>query len=83
MYVKIVNAWIFLALGLIETLLFQTFPAFEGLHGNIKIFVIRCLQRKLFKENERQGEHKHTIVDLFKQSLHIFSMLSDCSQNCF
>ena len=61
MYGKSLNAWISLALGLIEALLFKTFPAFEGLHGNIKIFAIQYSQRKLFNENDRQGEREHTI----------------------
>ena len=37
------------------------FPAFEGLHNNIKFVIIGCTQRKLFKGNDQQGEHEQSI----------------------
>ena len=36
----------------------------KGFNDDIKCVVIRCKQRKLFKENEGSGEHKHTINNL-------------------
>ena len=45
-----------LVLRPIKALLLLLFPAFEGLHNNIKFVIIACIQRKLFKENDRQGE---------------------------
>ena len=38
------------------------FPAFEGLHNNIKFVIIGCTQRKLFKGNDWQGEHEQSIM---------------------
>ena len=64
MYGKSLNAWISLVLGLIKALLVYMFPAFEGLHGNIIFFVIQYSQRKLFNENDRQGEREHTKLQL-------------------
>ena len=34
--------------------------AFEGLHNNIKFVIIGCIQQKLFKGNDQQGECEHT-----------------------
>ena len=39
------------------------FPAFEGLHGNIKIFVLAHSQWKLFKGNDQQSEREQSIVE--------------------
>ena len=38
------------------------FLAFEGLHSNIKILVLACLQQKLFKGNDQKGEREQTIM---------------------
>ena len=51
-----------LVLRPIKALLLLLFPAFEGLHDNIKFVIIACIQRKLFKGNDRQDEREQTIV---------------------
>ena len=56
--VNICTSLVFIALLL---LLLLMFPAFEGLHDNIKFVIIGCTQQKLFKENDWQGEHEQTI----------------------
>ena len=44
-----------------ELLVLLLFLAFEGLHDNIKFVIIGCIQQKLFKGNDRQGECEQTI----------------------
>ena len=46
------------------------FPAFEGLHNNIKFVIIG---RKLFKGNDRQGEREQSIVTVSCDSFYCFS----------
>ena len=52
-----------LVLRPIKALLLLLFPAFEGLYDNIKFVIIACIQRKLFKGNDRQGEREQTIYE--------------------
>ena len=49
---------------LLLLLLLLLFPAFEGLHDNIKFVIIACIQRKLFKGNDWQGEREQTIYSI-------------------
>ena len=62
MYGKNLSGHTSLVLRPIKALLLLLFPAFEGLHDNIKFVIIACIQRKLFKGNDRQGECEQTIV---------------------
>ena len=64
MYGKNLSGHTSLALRPIEALLLLLFPAFKGLHDNIKFVIIGCIQQKLFKGNNRQGECEQTIVCL-------------------
>ena len=64
MYGKNLSGHTSLVLRPIKLLLLLLFPAFEGLHDNIKFVIITCIQRKLFKGNDRQGEREQTIVCL-------------------
>ena len=59
MYGKNLSGHISLVLRPIKALLLLLFPAFEGLHDNIKFVIIGCIQQKLFKGNDRQGEREH------------------------
>ena len=61
MYGKNVSGHTSLVLRPIKALLLLLFLAFEGLHDNIKFVIIACIQQKLFKGNDGQGEHKQTI----------------------
>ena len=61
MYGKNLSGHTSLVLRPIKALLLLLFPEFEGLHGNIKLVIIGCTQRKLFKGNDRQGECEQTI----------------------
>ena len=65
MYGKYLSGHTSLVLRPIKVLLLLLFPAFEELHDNIKFVIIGCTQRKLFKENDRQGEREQTITTLF------------------
>ena len=47
---------------LLEALFILAIPAFKGLHNDIQFVATRCIQPKLFKENEGSGEHEQTIV---------------------
>ena len=40
------------------------FPAFEGLHDDLKNFALRRSQPKLLMEKERQSEREYTIVSI-------------------
>ena len=62
MYGKHLSGHTSLVLRPIKALLLLLFPAFEELHDNIKFVTIGCTQRKLFKENDRQGEREQTIA---------------------
>ena len=62
MYGKNLSGHTSLVLRPIKALLLLLFPAFEGLHDNIKFVITACIQRKLFKGNDRQGEREQTIV---------------------
>ena len=64
MYGKNLSGHTSLVLRPIKALLLLLFPAFEGLHDNIKFVIIACIQRKLLKGNDRQGEHEQTIAKL-------------------
>ena len=61
MYGKNLSGHTSLVLRPIKALLLLLFPAFEGLHDNIKFVITACIQRKLFKGNDRQGEREQTI----------------------
>ena len=63
MYGKNLSGHTSLVVRPIKALLLLLFPAFEGLHDNIKFVIIACIQRKLFKGNDRQGEGEQTIVE--------------------
>ena len=63
MYGKNLSGHTSLVLRSIKALLLLLFPAFEGLHDNIKFVIIACMQRKLFKGNDWQGEREQTILD--------------------
>ena len=52
------------ALAPAEALLVSSSPAFDGLHDDIKIFILACLYRKLLKKRRPHGEHEPTIVGL-------------------
>ena len=62
MYGKNLSGHTYLVLRPIKALLLLLFPAFEGLHDNIKFVITACIQRKLFKGNDRQGEREQTIL---------------------
>ena len=51
MYGKNLSGHTSLVLRPIKVLLLLLFPAFEGLHDNIKFVIIACIQQKLFKVN--------------------------------
>ena len=63
MYGEFLGGHILLAYSWIEALFILAILAFEGLHNNIYFVVTRCIQQKLFKENEGSDEHEQTIVD--------------------
>ena len=67
MYGKYLSGHTSLVLRPIEALLLLLFPAFEGLHDNIKFVIIACIQWKLFKGNDRQGEREQTIIFSYLQ----------------
>ena len=56
---KALSSYNSLALEPSEVLLFKMFLEFEGLYGNINLFMI---EQKLFKDEEGQGEYKHSIM---------------------
>ena len=61
MYDKNLSGHTSLVLRPIKSLLLLLFPAFEGLYDNIKFVIIACIQQKLFKGNDWQGEREQTI----------------------
>ena len=74
MYGKSLSGHTSLVLKPIKALLLLLFPAFEGLHDNIEFVIIACIQWKLFKGNDRQGEREQTI-----EYIDILSDKSSCS----
>ena len=54
------------ALAPAEALLVSSSPAFDGLHDDIKFFILVCFYRKLLKKRRPHGEREPTI------SLHHF-----------
>ena len=49
------------ALAPAEALLVSSSPAFDGLHDDIKIFILACFYRKLLKKRQPHGEREPTI----------------------
>ena len=45
-----------------EGLFIASPPAFDGLHDDIKLFVVRCLYQKLLKKLQYQSEREPTIA---------------------
>ena len=50
------------ALAPAEVLLVSSSLVFDGLHNDIKIFILVCLYQKLLKKRRLHSEHKPTIV---------------------
>ena len=50
------------ALAPAEALLVSSSPAFDGLHDDIKFFILACFYRKLLKKRPPHGEREPTIV---------------------
>ena len=48
------------ALAPAEVLLVSLSPAFDGLHDDIKIFILVCFYWKLLKKRRPHGEHEPT-----------------------
>ena len=51
------------ALAPAEALLVSSSPAFDGLHDDIKFFILACFYRKLLKKRRPHGEREPTIVN--------------------
>ena len=47
-----------------EVPLVSSSPAFDGLHDDIKIFILACFYWKLLKKRQLHGEREPTIVKL-------------------
>ena len=81
MYGKTWKPCISLIVSPIEALFLSSSPAFDGLHNDIKIFIVRHLYRKLLTKNGPQGEREpsiHTCVIYYKDILmcdHIGNLL--------
>ena len=49
------------ALAPAEALLVSSSPEFDGLHDDIKFFILACFYRKLLKKRRPHGEREPTI----------------------
>ena len=45
-----------------EALLVSSSPAFDGLHDDIKKFILACFNRKLLKKRRPHGEREPTLA---------------------
>ena len=69
MYGKTYNLHNSPALAPAAVLLVSLSPAFDGLHDDIKIFILACFYRRLLKKRQPHSEHKQTIVLLKKSKV--------------
>ena len=67
--------WIYVT----EALLFPSCVAFDGLHNDIKIFIVGLSHRKLLRENRPPGEREPTIVlDIATHSVNASCSCQEC-----
>ena len=61
MYGKTYNLHSSRALAPAEALFVSSSPVFDGLHDDIKFFILACFYRKLLKKRQPHGEREPTI----------------------
>ena len=83
MYGKTYNLHSSRALAPAEALFVSSSPAFDGLHNDIKFFILACFYRKLLKKRRPHGEREPTIAygicqDVVKMSSRCYQDVNTC-----